>query len=355
MKPRVLLVDDDENLLNGVRRQLHGEFDLSIAAGPREGLNLIRNKGQFDVIVSDMQMPVMSGVDFLAWSGEFAPDAARIMLTGNADQKTAVDAVNSGGVLRFLNKPCTREELVAAIRDGAEAHARTVANRELADHAVASVVRVLIELLRSVCPRIYSFSGRVRKIVHTVAMSDPSSEAALCDLASSLFPVGALTLRQDDPTGDLAPSEAARLLKGTPKLEEISECIALQDARFDSGRLPYPARLLKVAIDLQRLLDRGLTPTEALGEMHTHGGAYDPALLDLAAARLLGAPDEPTTVGLSDLRAGMRILRNLEDDSGSVLLPPGFVLTRECIDKLRCRSRLNKVREPIVVLPAAVP
>ena len=80
-----------------------------------EALACIRADARFTVMVADMQMPGMNGIEFLCKAQERAPDSVRLMLTGNADQKTAVDAVNQGQLFSFLTKPCLPEVLKPAL------------------------------------------------------------------------------------------------------------------------------------------------------------------------------------------------------------------------------------------------
>ncbi|MCA1948452.1 MAG: response regulator, partial [Armatimonadetes bacterium] len=78
MKRKVLVVDDEQNLLDALQRQLRKRFDLRTACGGPEGLECIEAEGPFDVVVSDMRMPEMDGVQFLARVREGAPGAARM-------------------------------------------------------------------------------------------------------------------------------------------------------------------------------------------------------------------------------------------------------------------------------------
>ncbi len=66
MNERILCVDDDVNILEGYRRQLRKEFSLEIAVGPTEGLQALTTQGPFSVVVSDLQMPEMNGIQFLS-------------------------------------------------------------------------------------------------------------------------------------------------------------------------------------------------------------------------------------------------------------------------------------------------
>lgn len=106
MSNRILFVDDDPNILKGFQRNLRKHYDISVADSGQTGLELIANSEPFAVIVADMQMPRMNGVEFLAQTRKISPDSVRIMLTGNADQQTAIAAINRGDIYRFVNKPC---------------------------------------------------------------------------------------------------------------------------------------------------------------------------------------------------------------------------------------------------------
>ena len=107
MAHKILLVDDDRNILSGYQRVLRKAFDLETALGGEEALRLLTMDGPFSLVVADMQMPGMSGLELLDKAQTVSPDTIRIMLTGNTDQKTAADAVNQGQVFRFLTKPCS--------------------------------------------------------------------------------------------------------------------------------------------------------------------------------------------------------------------------------------------------------
>ena len=102
----VLLVDDEENLLSGLRRQLRGKFEVFTAEGGDQALEMLENQSEFGVIVADMHMPGMTGLELLVAFSNKSPTTTRIMLTGNANQDCAVEAINKSHVFGFLNKPC---------------------------------------------------------------------------------------------------------------------------------------------------------------------------------------------------------------------------------------------------------
>jgi len=94
MTDTILCVDDEANILEGLKRHLHKRFVLETALSGAAGLELLDRQGPFAVVVSDMRMPGMNGAQFLALVRERAPDSVRIILTGQADLEAAIAAVN---------------------------------------------------------------------------------------------------------------------------------------------------------------------------------------------------------------------------------------------------------------------
>ncbi|MGH9497084.1 MAG: response regulator, partial [Candidatus Sulfotelmatobacter sp.] len=85
MAEKILLVDDDSNVLDGYRRSLSREFQLETAVGSHEALKFFSENGPYAVVVSDMRMPGMDGIQLLGAIKAQWPETVRIMLTGNAD------------------------------------------------------------------------------------------------------------------------------------------------------------------------------------------------------------------------------------------------------------------------------
>ena len=117
-KPRILYVDDEADLLFLFSDLLSDDYEVATAASPEEALELLdqEQRTPFAVIVSDLRMPGMDGIEFLARSRFIAPQAARLLLTAHADFDVAVNAINQGYVFRFLTKPCPPEVLVEAVK-----------------------------------------------------------------------------------------------------------------------------------------------------------------------------------------------------------------------------------------------
>jgi DNA-binding NtrC family response regulator len=108
---RILIVDDEENVCNALRRSLRKEgYELFFGHEPSEGLEILK-KQTMDMVLSDHLMPNMTGLEFLKIVRDRYPDVVRLMLTGHADMQTAIDAINQGNIYRFLTKPWDDTEL----------------------------------------------------------------------------------------------------------------------------------------------------------------------------------------------------------------------------------------------------
>lgn len=131
MPPKVLLVDDEPHVTEALKRVLRRmDYQILTACSAREALQLLAQE-PIDVIVSDEQMPGMSGSELLALVRCHYPQTMRIMLTGHASLEAAVRAINEGEISRFLSKPCNEKELTHAIERALQQQERLADNQSL--------------------------------------------------------------------------------------------------------------------------------------------------------------------------------------------------------------------------------
>ncbi len=128
----ILCVDDEKNVLKALRRLFHEEdYEILLAESGREGLAILEEHNNVDLIVSDYRMPEMNGVDFLREVYTRWPDTVRIVLSGYADTAAVVEAVNLGHIYKFIPKPWNDEEVLSTIRSGLETKALRKQNDRL--------------------------------------------------------------------------------------------------------------------------------------------------------------------------------------------------------------------------------
>jgi DNA-binding NtrC family response regulator len=129
-KPSVLVVDDESGILDTLRILLRNEgFEVATAQGGKAGLEQIR-AGTHDLILSDVRMPQVSGLDILNAAREQDPMTPVILMTAQASLQSAISAVNSGAFY-YIQKPFSNDELVAILRRACEYRAVKVENTQL--------------------------------------------------------------------------------------------------------------------------------------------------------------------------------------------------------------------------------
>lgn len=112
----ILFLDDEESILNALRRSLRKEgYKMIFCLSPDEALKVLKEE-QIDAVFSDHLMPEMTGLEFVKLVSELYPKVMRCILTGQADLELAVRAINEGHVQRFLLKPWNDLELKVTIR-----------------------------------------------------------------------------------------------------------------------------------------------------------------------------------------------------------------------------------------------
>src|SRR5437899_3262389 len=94
---------------------LQHRFHIDTAQNGAEALAAVCHQGPYTIVISDMHMPEMTGIELLRRVREISPDSIRMILTGDADVRTAAKAVNEGSIFRFLTKPCQPDTLIKAV------------------------------------------------------------------------------------------------------------------------------------------------------------------------------------------------------------------------------------------------
>ncbi|MGH7701884.1 MAG: sigma-54-dependent transcriptional regulator, partial [Gemmatimonadales bacterium] len=129
-KPAVLVIDDESGILDTLRILLKKEgFDVTTAQGGKAGLDQIRT-GTHDIVLSDVRMPQVTGLDILQAAREQDPMTPVILMTAQASLQTAIGAVNAGAFY-YIQKPFANDELVAILRRASDYRAVRVENKQL--------------------------------------------------------------------------------------------------------------------------------------------------------------------------------------------------------------------------------
>ncbi len=376
MSERILFVDDDSNLLASYRRQLRNQFTIDTAPDGEQGLETIRRKGPYAVVVSDFRMPGMDGVQFLSRVREVARDSVRLLLTGYADLQTSIQAVNEGNIFRLLTKPCPPDILQTALAAGVEQYRLILAERELLEKTLSGSIKVLSEVLSIINPAAFGRASRITRYVREMASQMGRSEVWQFETAAMLSQIGFIILpgetlekiyqgskltAEEEQLFQTHPSVASGLIGKIPRMDKIAEIIALQEKRFDGSgvpnaprqgeEIPLGARLLKVALDFEILLVAGSSKGKALLELKKRTGWYDPQVL-AALESVIGieAKYEARSVTIMELRENMILGEDVKTVKGLMLISKGQEVTRPILERLKGFHFNPGVQEPFKVI-----
>jgi len=194
MAEKILLVDDDNNILDGYRRSLGREFLMETALGGEQALKLAADNGPYGVVVSDMRMPGMDGIQLLSRIKAQSPDTIRVMLTGNAEIDMAINAINEGSIFRFLTKPCSKEMMAKTLTAALVQYRLVTAEKQLLEQTLSRSIQVLTEVLSLVNPAAFSRAERARRYIHHIATSMKLPNVWQYEVAAMMSQLGCVTL-----------------------------------------------------------------------------------------------------------------------------------------------------------------
>jgi response regulator RpfG family c-di-GMP phosphodiesterase len=375
MSDKILLVDDESNVLESIRRQLRNRFEIVTAESGEEALAALKTEGPFSIIVSDMRMPGMDGVQLLARVKDMYPETVRIMLTGNADQETAVEAVNAGQIFRFLNKPCSTATLATALALAARQYKLIVAEKELLNETLKGSMKVVSELLGQTNATIFGAGSRIKELVTRLCEQLHLANVWQYEIAAFMSQVGCITLPPDilhklysgvELTSEERhmyeqhPRVGQELFSHIPRMEGVSAMIGRQLQRMDEytddavsildEEIHRGAQMLKVAIDYDLLRYQGLPHKSILYEMKKREGVYNAEILDVLAG-LSFKKEEGKVMSLMvrDIQTGMVVEEDVFANNGVMVIPRGQVVTWPILQGLDNFSKQVGIQEPVCV------
>jgi response regulator RpfG family c-di-GMP phosphodiesterase len=370
-----LFVDDEPNILRGYERALRRVIDMDTANSGSEALEHIKTKGPYAVIVSDMRMPNMTGLELLKQVQKLSPETIRIMLTGNADQQTAVDAINEGDVFRFLTKPCEPKVLATAVIQGFEQFKLLRAEKELLGQTLTGAVHALGEMLAMVspaaCGRIARLQRGIKELAERLAIPvDWHLQVlpTLSQLGACALPVetlqriasGQALAEEERAIYARVPELGAKLVNAIPRLQDVAQSIRYQLKGYDGSgtpgdevagdAIPLGARLLRVACDYDSLTAAGALPRTAAERMREAAGVYDPNVIQALIAYADSLDNvQRRKVSVTALDDTMTLARDIHMKNGTLLMAQGQPVSENNRERLISFWRSGHIDEMVEV------
>jgi response regulator RpfG family c-di-GMP phosphodiesterase len=365
MPEKILMVDDEDAVLVGYQRMFRNEFQIDTAPGGAAAVTALETTGPYAVVVSDMRMPEMDGTQLLRKVKVIAPDAVRIMLTGDADVRSAVSAVNEGSIFRFLTKPCNKDTLGKALTAGLMQHRLLTAEKDLLENTLQGSIQVLTEVLSLVNPTAFGRALRVRRYTHHVATKMALASPWRFEVAAMMSQLGCVTLHpetieavyagrklppDEQKRFDAHPGVARDLLSKIPRMEPIAWMIAHQNdsaaagattggdsAKLATADMRLGSNLLQATLAFDELVSKGLSQAEAASRLSREHTSFDPRIFEALAQ--LDGEKKGTEVRSCDVDElipyDMVLEEELRTKTGMLLVSKGQDITPTLILKLK--------------------
>lgn len=379
--PRLLLVDDEANILHALRRVLRkSNVDIDMTTSPHEALQLVQQH-DYAVVVSDQRMPLMEGTKLLEQIRTYSPDAVRILLTGYADVQASIDAINRGAVYRYLTKPWDEAEIRNTLRQALDKFFLTQENRRLRaltekqnaelrnlnenlkqkvmertwevmrlnqtlEQSFVSVVQAMARMAEMHSNVVGSHAKRVAQLAKQVArqLGLSSREQLQVEIGAMLHDIGKLRidaaiLQKPEPLLEAAerrilrahPAQGEAIVRLVPHFEDAALFVRHHHERCDGtgypdglqgNQIPLGARIIAVADAYDNALNARttfatMTPAEALGTVQQRDAHFD--------GRVLAALAEVVRALNGSAEHAAEIEVDLKD------LRPGMVLARDLV------------------------
>ncbi len=379
---RVLFVDDSQNLLGAVRRMLRGHIDLVVAESAQTALQILETDPTVTVVVSDQNMPGMKGIEFLALVAERWPLVTRVMQTGNNDQDTAISAIHSGRVFRFLRKPYEPADLLAIINEAQAEHKIRKNEHTLLETTLATSVKLVTEMLALMRPDLFSESTKVHELARELAIQLKISRPWEISLAAMLYPLGLATLPESiiqkrkkglhlNAAENFALGNsgvvAGQLVERIPKLERVATYLRYCRKGYDGSGFPVGEQtpdaprnavfLLPLLIEIVELAEiRDISLKDAALALADQAERFNPHLRDVVTTWLIKRAEEDgqyehvaKELSIDKIRIGDVLVNDLLDENKGLLLTGGSVLTEMMIKRIQALAENHTIPRRLAV------
>ena len=345
---KILFVDDDESIISGIKLTVGRKFEVSTSTSVTEALEIFKSEGPFAVVVSDFQMPVMNGADFLQKIRETDLEVVTMLLTGAANFEEISDAVHHGRIFRLLGKPCSKEKMVGHL-DAALAQYRMIrAEKDLLEETLNGALRALSAILAASKPLFFGRAQRVKNMSFDLAKQLKINDPWRLELASTFTYLGHVGLPdsvqkdvydQNDLSQEVQeiisrfPEFISSVLGEIPRLDEIPTIIRHIDDDYNSQVLDKTgilklASILRFSQEYDVLAASGRSNKKIFEVLSDRQRKFLPGVLD-AFLELYDFSEEADTIDVvhpSEFLPGMEINQDLYLPDETLIAPKGTIV-----------------------------
>ncbi len=371
---KILFVDDEPNILMAIQRQLHNLYHIETADNGKKAIQLIHDNGPFAVAVVDMRMPGMDGVTLLKNIKEISPDTTRMMLTGNADIATAIQAINEGSIFRFMQKPWAGDQLIQCLNSGIRQYQLTRVEKDILEKTLYSTVKVLLDILSLTNPVSFSKTQRLLTYGKHIINNMQLENAWQYEIALMLSQIGTIVIPTElllkqysnanltDEEIDILlqhPQVSQKLIEKIPRLQNIAKMILFQNQALSELKenekvtnqiILFGAQLIKISVDLDRMFIKEISLSNAIQDMLSKPLIYlENFVTSLEDYHIKTMDNVIKLITVDKLDSFMVTAQNIEDIHGRVLLAKDQEISVATIEYLKTFSKRVGIKEPFQV------
>jgi CheY-like chemotaxis protein len=377
-KPCILCVDDEPEVLAGLKMTLRGSYTVLCASGAIAAFHVMEKTNDIAVVISDMRMPEVNGATFLSRLRLKWPDTTRILLTGESGQGPAIAAVNEGQIFRFLTKPCAAPDLLEAVNAAYRQYQLVTHEKTLLQQTLVGSINALVDLLGILSPAAFGRAGRVKRLsmeLNKQLGNPPSWELEAAALLSQigyatlpppvidkLYEGKRLTLVEAEQASG-APLVGCKLLSRIPRLERVASIIEMATV-IDAAATVVPdqlaglAAVLSMVLKVDLMVNAGDSPTVALEKMRIDENPRNAPLLE-ALSVVVGERRQARIIReirLGEVTLGMILLTDVRLDNGALMISRDYEVSHSFMQRLHnfSPSLLTKIVQVSVPRPQTV-
>ncbi len=356
--PRVLCVDDDPRVVEGVALHLRKDYEVLTALSGEQALQVLKESGGVTVVVADMRMPGMDGATLLYRVMHLHPEVTRILLTGEPGRDAAISAINKAHVFRFLTKPCPPEELKAAIESGVIQHRLVRAERSILKETLIGCIKALTDVLAITNAVAFGRASRVKRLAMQFAETQGCKAFWQLEAASMLSQIGYLALPpklvekiyfgekltpEEHVLATGVPDVVGSLLENIPRLEPVIQILTAlnwtdeQIARLGDGTIGLGTRILGLVLDYDSLITQGQDPNAVMRTLMSRAVRFGKDLVEQFAKHVGVEPSRGRLrdIPLGQVQPGMIIMQDVRTQVGTLLIARGFEVTSVFLERAR--------------------
>lgn len=365
MSAIILFVDNDASVTEHLTDKFRRKCDVRHVDSYQAAQDMLAGDEEVAVVVADLDVGGGDGIVFLTKARLSSPDTVRMVYSARDAFADALNALNTGRVLRYIKKPCPAEEMTRFLVRGVQFHQESVKERKAMRRSLVGSVKALVDILDLVNPEAMGLSRRIRKGVLETGRAMGVKPLWRLELAVILSHIGCVTLPgeilekmeegrkltpEEQSMFSMHPRIAADLLANIDQMGDVAEIVRRQRMGLHDGQ-PVEARIIKVALDLDRLVHKGGDPSEMLRRMRKKESTYDIEVVDAMLGVTTSNGDSSVVeLPVEELEAGMVLADDLVNKDGSKLLLRGQSISKASLVRLQSFQEALGIIHPVSIL-----